>query len=354
MKKNIWVFGAFIISIIGIFGFQYIKQNTKNNFPNITSNSITASDRSQSEPFYNLTIPYLRNRSYMSNLGSLEKVSSYSNHTSYTTSYQSDGLKVNGLLTIPNGDSPTGGWPAIVFVHGYIPPKQYQTLGQAYSAYVDYLANNKFVVFKIDLRGNGDSEGQGGGAYYSSDYIIDTLNAYSALESANFVNPKEIGLWGHSMAGNVVMRSFAAKPEIPAVVIWAGAGYTYTDLTQYGIQDNSYRPQPTGTPGEITRQNSRQKMRELYGDPSGGNPFWKQVAPTNYISDLKGAIELHHAVDDPTVNIGYSRTLNSLLDTTSVIHQFYEYPSGGHNISGTSFNLAMERTVEFFKKYLKN
>ena len=30
-------------------------------------------------------------------------------------SYQSDGLRINALLTVPNGTPPRGGWPAIVF-----------------------------------------------------------------------------------------------------------------------------------------------------------------------------------------------------------------------------------------------
>jgi|GEM_PF-5243986 len=29
-----------------------------------------------------------------------------------------------------------------------------------------------------------------------------------------------------------------------------------------------------------------------------------------------------------------------------------EYPSGGHNINGASFSVAMQRTVDFYKKHL--
>src|SRR5690606_8606887 len=104
------------------------------------------------------------------------------------------------------------------------------------------LARNGFVVFKIDLRGHAESEGEAGGGYYGSDYVVDTLNARAALASSDFVNPKKIGHWGHSMAGNVTSRALAAMPEIPAVTIWGGAVYTYSDMQKYGIDDNSYRP----------------------------------------------------------------------------------------------------------------
>lgn len=298
--------------------------------------------------FAELTIPYLREKKYESKLGELEYSSMGSNYTAYLTSYTSDGLKVNGLLTRPEGNMPEGGYPAIVFIHGYIPPNVYQTDGQAYAAYVDYLAKSGFVVFKIDLRGHGSSEGEAGGGYYGSDYISDILHAYSALGNSGFVNAKKIGLWGHSMSGNAVLRSMAVKPEIPAGVIWAGAVYTYVDMQTYGISDSSYQPPVNDT----LRQNKRRELFEKYGSPSAASTFWKQVAPTNYLSDLKGALSLHHAVDDSVVNIGYSKDLNKLLNKTSVKHEFFEYVSGGHNITGTSFNTAMQRTVKFFKANL--
>lgn len=299
-------------------------------------------------PFVELTIPYLRSREYKSNLFELSKYQDKATYTSYLTSYNSDGLKVNALLTIPKGQVPEGGHPAIVFVHGYIAPSIYQTTSK-YQDYVDYLAKNGFVVFKIDLRGHGNSEGEAGGAYYSSDYVVDTLNAYSALQNAEFVNPKRIGLWGHSMAGNVTFRSFVAKTDIPALVVWAGAGYSYSDLVEYRIMDTSYRaPQQTSE-----RAKRRQELRDVHGEFSPESVFWKQVAPTNYLQGVSGAVLLQHALDDSVVSIEYSKNLNKILDSTNIYHEFDQYSSGGHNLSGSSFVQAMQKTVEFFNRYLK-
>lgn len=98
--------------------------------------------------FEELTIPFLRSRKYKSTLGQLQKYSENGNYTSYLTSYNSDGFKINGLLTEPKGQRPAEGWPAIVFIHGYIPPVQYQTT-QRYTAYVDFLAGNGFAFLKL-------------------------------------------------------------------------------------------------------------------------------------------------------------------------------------------------------------
>jgi uncharacterized protein len=346
MRKLLLIIGmSTMILTASFFAFNSYIYNKKQGGG---SRNTDIAIKSSPFPFQELTIPYLRNRDFSSQLGPLEKLSENSQYTSYLTSYDSDGLKINGLLTIPTGTQPNGGWPTIVFIHGYIPPSQYRTQ-EKYVDYVHYLAKNKFVVFKIDLRGFGDSEGQLGGAYYSSDYIIDTLNAYSALQTAPFINRNRIGLWGHSMAGNIVLRSLAAKPDIRAAVIWAGAGYTYVDLQKYRIQDQSYQP-PSPTSG---RTQQRQQLYDSYGEFNSASQFWQQVVPTNYIQDFKGAIQLHHAINDKVVNINYSRDLMKILDTTIIPHEMYEYSQGGHNITGTSFTTAMERTVHFFTKYLE-
>lgn len=344
-KVGIFVFISILVAVVAVYFFMSGDSKL------LQSTKITFVKNVEPTPtpflFQEMTIPYLRNREFKSSIGELKQISKNSLYTSYITNYVSDNLKVNALLTKPEGDTPSGGFPAIVFVHGYIPPKSYKTLVN-YESYVDYLARQGFVVFKIDLRGHGDSEGEAGGGYYSSDYVFDTLNAVSALKALDFVNPKSIGLWGHSMAGNVVLRSLAVDTDIPAVVIWAGAGYTYTDLLTYRIQDTSYRPPTDNT----QRQKKRQLLRDTYGEFDGNHWFWRQVPATNYLEGIVGAIQLNHASDDNVVSIDYSRNLNNLLDKTTIIHKFNEYPSGGHNISGENFSKAMKNTVEFFAKHL--
>lgn len=344
-KNNAFAFAFIAIALLSYFvisrsqSAQKWVQESPKQTPRQTNVSPTPF------PFQEITIPYLRAREYKSQLG--ERTLAYQTDTyqAYNTSYTSDGLRINGVLTVPAGTVPSQGWPAVVFVHGYIPPAQY---GSQYYDYVDYLARSGFVVFKIDLRGHAQSEGRATGAYYSGDYVVDTLNARAALQTSDFVNPNKVGLWGHSMAGNITIRALVTRPDIPAVAIWGGAVFTYADRLKYGIQDSSYRP--PGQTSELSRQ--RQRMRDLYGEFSMNSQFWQQVTPTNYLSDVKGAISLHHARDDDVVNIGYSRDFIDVLTDTSIPHQLKEYQSGGHNISGSAFITAMEDTVAFYRKYL--
>ncbi len=353
LSKKIWFAFILVDVVVFLIAFYALTDNSSEKSSNPISgikSKVIGSEKTSPTPFpfQEMTIPYLRIQKYEGKLAEQVLQSENSEYSSYLTSYRSDGLRINALLTKPTGEMPAGGWPAIVFVHGYIPPSQYSTTGAAYSSYVDYLASRGFVVFKIDLRGHGNSEGEAGGGYFGSDYIVDTLNAYATLQSTDFVNPRKIGIWGHSMAGNVLLRSAAAKPEIPAINIWAGAVYTYTDREKYGINDASFQMSSLSP----NRQSRRRELIAKYGEPTNDSPFWKAVIPTNYLGDLKGAIQINHAVDDSVVDIGYSRDLNSLLNKTSVPHELNEYQSGGHDIEGSSFVEAMDNTVNFYKKYL--
>jgi len=297
-----------------------------------------------------LTIAYLRGLDIQgSEITYEQQLANGANYAQYIASYVSEGNRIYGLLTIPLGEMPAGGFKAIVFNHGYIPPHLYRTT-ERYVAYVDTLARHGFVVFKIDLRGNGSSEGDSSGSYFSPAYTIDAIAALKSLQTLDFVDPQGIGMWGHSMAGNLVLRAMLVEPDIQAGVIWAGAVYSYDDYSAYRISDSSFVPPPEGdeSPG---RRRGRE-LREAYGAPDTSHPYWAAVSLTENIRYLERPVQLHHAVNDSTVNIGYSRDLSRVLLENNKVYEYYEYEGGDHDIESPYFETAMLRTVEFFQKYL--
>ena len=140
------------------------------------------------------------------------------NYDRYIAWYESEGLKIYGLLTVPFGEMPPTGWPAIVFNHGYIPPEVYRST-ERYIAYVDSLARSGYIVYRIDYRGHDRSEGEASGAYGSPGYLVDVLNAVSALQAFPQADPQRIGMWGHSMGGFLTLRAMVISPSIRAGVI---------------------------------------------------------------------------------------------------------------------------------------
>ena len=271
-----------------------------------------------------------------------------STYARYIASYISEGNKIYGLLTVPFGEPPAGGFKAIVFNHGYIPPETYRTT-ERYVAYVDALARAGFVVFKIDMRGFGDSEGEAEGSYFSPAYTIDAISALKSLQTLDYVDPQGIGMWGHSMAGNLLLRAMLVEPDIQAGVIWAGAVYSYDDFSRYSITDSSYVP-PSAA--ETPRPRIGQLIRETYGPPDTTQPFWQAVSLTEHLDLLQRPLQLNHAVDDDVVNVAYSADLVATLSAAGKVYEFYQYEGGGHNINSPYFEEAMQRTIAFFQQHL--
>lgn len=330
--------------------------NLKNNQENTTTNSsVVTSAPSLQSP---LSVEYLRTlKLEPTPLISVSTLPNQDNYTQSIVSYTSDGYKIYGLLTVPVATPPPGGFGAIIFVHGYLPPTTYKTT-EKYVAYVNYLAKSGFVVFKIDLRGHGNSEGSPAGSYFSPTYTIDILNAVESLKATTYINPSKIGLWGHSMAGNAVLRALLINNTIKVAVIWAGAVYSYEDFAKYRLSDTSYVPRQPDPHYQVTELPSFaaeevSKLRKTPTEVDFTTPFWVSISLTKNISYLQTPIQLHHAADDLTVNIGYSRDLSKVLDTSSKPYEFYEYAGGGHNITSPYFDQAMQRTVKFFKDYFE-
>lgn len=275
-----------------------------------------------------------------------------SNYQRYIASYQSDGLKIYGLLTIPNTPSPKGGYPAIIFNHGYIPPEQYRTT-ERYIAYTDGFSRNGYVLFRPDYRGHGSSDGQPTGAYFSPGYITDVLNALASVKRLKEVNPERIGMWGHSMGGFITMKALVVSPDIKAAVIWGGVVGSYEDM----FNDWWNKRRSTFTPSNREREasrSSRQQLIDLYGQPSSGNDYWKNISATNYLQYMTAPVQLHHGLSDETVPYQLSEKYQEHLKKAGKSVELFEYPGADHDISDPNFGVAMQRSIEFFDKYLKD
>ena len=294
-----------------------------------------------------LTIESLRKGEYPGSEIKIEEAHDPgSNYDRFIASYQSDGNKIYALLTIPRGDSPAVGWPAIIFNHGYIPPSEYRTT-ERYIAYVDGFASQGYVIFKPDYRGHGKSEGEPSGAYGSNGYTIDVLNAVSSIKRFKGVNPEKIGMWGHSLGGFLTLRSMVISKDIKAGVIWAGVVGSYPDLLN-NWRRSTFTPPPL-SPG-VRRW--RQILTEKYGTPEQNPTFWNSISANSYLKDLSGPLQLHHGTADASVPVEFSQKLEDQLKKERKTVEAYTYSGDDHNLAG-NFNTAMQRSVEFFEKYLK-
>lgn len=296
-----------------------------------------------------LSIEYMRQQKYPgSDITIEEQLPPGSNYDRYLTSYQSDGLKIYALLTVPQGTPPTGGWPVIIFNHGYIPPAEYQTT-ERYIAYTDAFSRNGYVLFRPDYRGHGNSEGTPEGGYYSPAYTIDVLNAVASVKKYPGVNPAKIGMWGHSMGGHITLRSMVTTKDVKAGVIWAGVVANYEDLANNWRRSRPFMPSQRE---QITRRPGRQSLIAKYGDFQANPHFWQSIAPISFVKDVSGPIQIHHGTADEEVPVLFSERLRDALKEEGKPVEMYTYEGDDHNVS-QNLGLALERSVAFFDRYLK-
>jgi dipeptidyl aminopeptidase/acylaminoacyl peptidase len=265
------------------------------------------------------------------------------NYNRYYVSYLSEGLKIYAMMTVPNGQKPDTGWPVIIFNHGYIPPAVYRTT-ERYVAYVDQIASSGYIVFKSDYRGHDRSEGAAGGVYTSPNYSVDVLNAVASMKRYHDADPNRIGMWGHSMGGYITLRSMVISQDIKAGVIWAGVVAPYPDLfTRWNPGARVTSP----APGSWVHS-----LQQSYGSAEQNPEFWNSISANAYVGELNRPIQIHHGTADHDVPWEFSQMLYDEMIEANQVAEFYTYEGDNHNISNY-FSLAMQRTIEFFDRYLK-
>jgi uncharacterized protein len=340
-----WKLGA--LTVVGIITSLIITSPAKE-----ISTGTTATTSSTEVVLDDLAIESLRQKTYgEGNLQIEQTLEPGGSYNQYIVSYLSDGLKIYALLTLPKAEPPPGGWPAIVFNHGNIPPDIYKTT-QRYVQYVDALASADYVVLKPDYRGHGNSEGVAYNAYSVPDYTIDILNAVAALRLHPQVDPDRIGMWGHSTGGHLALRAMVIDPTIKAAVIWGGVVGSFQDLLTYwppeaeagypDHQDSTDRSLPAW----------RRELLEAYGDPDSNPEAWQAINSTSYLGDLSGPIQFHHALTDEWVPAVLSERTHQQIINAGKISELHLYENDDHNLIN-NFGLAMTRTIAFYDQYLQ-
>ncbi|MDX2141484.1 MAG: alpha/beta fold hydrolase [Chloroflexota bacterium] len=298
-------------------------------------------DTSAAASAHPLSIASLRARSYEGSDFVVEQILEPGiNYSRAIVSYQSDGLKIYALLTVPLSPKPPAGYPVIIFNHGYIPPDEYRTT-ERYIAYVDAFARSDYIVIRPDYRGHGFSEGEPESAYGSPGYVIDVLNVLASARRYPDADPTRIGMWGHSMGGYITIRAMVADQGIRAGVIWAGVVASYPELFQTWFRG-----------GSGSRRSWLSDAVTQFGTVESNPGFWNALSANSFLDDLSGPVQIHHGLADATVPYDYSIQLDEQIRTAGGTVELYLYPNDDHNIAANRDG-ALALSVVFFNRYVK-
>lgn len=132
------------------------------------------------------------------------------------------GVKLAGTLTLPAGEGP---FPAAVLITGSgAQDRDEYLLGhRPFLVLADHLTREGVAVLRYDDRGYGKSTGRFQTAT-STDFAADAAAAVAFLRGRKEIDPRRVGLIGHSEGGMVAPMAAVKDPKIAFVVLLAGPG----------------------------------------------------------------------------------------------------------------------------------
>jgi len=132
-------------------------------------------------------------------------------------------ISLAGTLTLPKGDGP---FAAVVLVTGSGPQDRDETIMEhkPFLVLADHLTRAGIAVLRYDDRGVAKSGGKFAGST-SADFATDAYAAVKFLQGRKEIDPKRIGICGHSEGGMIAPMVAAEHPnEVGFIVLLAGPG----------------------------------------------------------------------------------------------------------------------------------
>lgn len=132
------------------------------------------------------------------------------------------GVKLAGTLTMPESGAP---FAAVILVAGSGPQDRDETIfgHKPFLVLADYLTRHGIAVLRSDKRGIGQSTGDIRTAT-SEDFASDVESAITYLKTRPEIDPKKIGLLGHSEGGLIAPMVAAKDHSVAFIVLMAGTG----------------------------------------------------------------------------------------------------------------------------------
>lgn len=338
MKLAVFILVIVLVSIFAFFGYYYFGQSrgqTKLGSPGEVKGE---------KPLEKYTIDNLGKANFVSSEIELGKIlKDEADFVSLVFYFKVQGKRVSGQLNWPKA---AGTYPLIVMSRGYIEREGYKT-GDGTRRSSEEFAKAGFVTVAPDFLGYGESD-------MTSDLpieerfetymtVLTLLESVPKLNDALLVNnipaqinPRNVGLWGHSNGGQIALTVLEATGKSYPTVLWAPVSKPFPYSILYYTDDFDDHGKALR---KVVADFERDYDSELY-------------SITNYLDRINAQLSVHQGSADSEVPINWSGDLVLELKKLGKKVQYHTYPEDDHNFTNGNWSTVVGRNIEFFKKNL--
>ena len=260
-------------------------------------------------------------------------------YTRYFITYQSGELTISGILNIPKGVPPEGGWPVLFLNHGHIDTSIY-TNGRGLRREQDALARQGFAILHSDYRNHAQSDKDPATeTNLRLGYIEDVINAVYAVQNSALttLSKDRFGMLGHSMGGGIAQAVLVTQPNlIRAFILYAPVSSNAVD---------SYNRWTSQNPS------LSELIRSTHGSPQEQPQFWKNISPRTFFTRVDDPVMIFHGTADESCDIAWSRETKDALVHEDKDVTLVEYPGEAHEFAPAHTDF-MRQSAQFFKSHL--
>ena len=134
--------------------------------------------------------------------------------------FLSDGLKLTGVLHIPDGRAKDQRLPTFLVLHGFVGSKD-ESHAEIQAVMLEEMG---YAAFRFDMRCCGESEGTRG-QVRCFDQVADTKNALTFISARPEIEPRRIGVIGHSFGAAVAIYTAGVDDRVACVISSCGWGH---------------------------------------------------------------------------------------------------------------------------------
>ena len=249
-----------------------------------------------------------------------------------------DGMAIPNILWKPHQATAAAKAPAIVWVHGG--PGGQTTRG--YSAVIQYLVNNGYVVLGINNRG---SSGYGRTFFAADDQkhgrepLWDCVDAKKYLAGLPYVDANRVGIVGGSYGGYMVLAALAYQPDVFDVGV---------DI--FGV--SNWLRTLESIPAWWEAQ--RTALYAEIGDPVKQKQMLHDISPAFHGDKIRKPLMVLQGANDPRVLKAESDDVVAAVKKNDVPIEYIVFPDEGHGFTKKKNQIeGYSAMLKFLDKHLK-